>query len=148
MNHRGGPPTTLGAELAAAAALARAREIHGAPPPAETSPSVPPEPEREPARPAHDPKHCRSCGRAILWALVLEDDRRTVKLKAGTERPAAMPVDFQPDPVKGNVVVLDRGGTVVAYTLKKGEAPPTGARLRTSHFSDCPNAHRHRRKPR
>jgi hypothetical protein len=99
--------------------------------------------------PAHDPKRCTTCGAPILWAQVLGPDRRTVEEKPDGEggwKKRAMPVDFHPDPIKGNVVVLDRQGTVVAYTLKKDETPPLGARLRTAHHMTCPDAAKWRGK--
>jgi hypothetical protein len=96
---------------------------------------------------SHDPKHCKSCGGMILWAQVLGPDRRTVVTKPDGG-PRAMPVDFQPDAVKGNVVCLDRAGSVVAYTLKKHETPPLGARLRTAHHVTCPAASQWRGKGR
>jgi hypothetical protein len=180
--NRGGPPTTLAEELAAAAVLARAREIHGAPPPprepgcddgddqdaqapgeaghhdAGTDPgqhadgagAVPAEaaPAPAPAPPAHAPRYCSSCNAQILWAALLDDAGQRIR-RDDDKGWKSIPVNFSPDPVKGNIALYHREGEgIVCRVLKKGEAPPTGARLRTSHFSDCPNAHRHRRKSR
>lgn len=81
---------------------------------------------------------CTTCHARIYWAKVVETGR-------------AMPVDAQPDPVKGNVVLYRNrrtGRAIFARVLKAGEPPPPGTHLRTSHFATCPNAKRHRRNRR
>jgi hypothetical protein len=102
-----------------------------------------------PAAPLHEPKTCTSCGAPILWAQVLQLDEhgRWSRVKnPDTGRMKSMPVDFQPDPLKGNVVLFHREAEgIVCRVLKQGEEPPPGARLRTSHFATCPNANQHRR---
>jgi hypothetical protein len=98
-----------------------------------------------PAAPRHQPRVCSSCSAPILWAQVLDDAGQRVR-RGDDKGWKSMPVDFQPDPLKGNVVLFDRPGEgIVCRVLKKGEAPPPGARLRTSHFATCPNANQHRR---
>ena len=131
---RGGPPTPLGEQLAAAEAILRSRELHGAPPEPEASPSAPPEPApnspedvgfRPPPRAAHEPKKCRSCGASIFWA----------KTEAGK----SMPVDAHPHP-EGRVVLFDRGGSVIAKVLGKEEQPRPGENTRRPHWTTCPQA--------
>lgn len=139
--HRGGPPRHISAALpfdgTAAGALARARTLAGALEPA-------PEPDRPPATaplregpalvpaptaPQHEPKRC-GCGAAIFWAQ--------------TEAGRSMPVDAEPTP-DGNVVLYDRGGSVCARVLKKGEEPGPLEKRRRPHWMTCPNAAQHRR---
>jgi len=103
-----------------------------------SAPHRAPGPPPTPAAVQHAPAVCKSCSQPILWALVLGDDRRIVKMKTPT-KPQVMPVDWQPDPA-GRVVVLDRHGTIVAYTLRKDEPPPEGARTRTAHHQTCKHA--------
>jgi len=98
---------------------------------------------------SHQPKVCRSCGAAILWAQVLEDDRKTVKMKPrrcnlATLEAQVMPVDWQPNP-DGRVICMDRDGAIVAFVLKAAEAPPEGARPRTAHHQTCPDAQKWKR---
>jgi hypothetical protein len=101
----------------------------------------------KPAAPRHDPKLCSSCNASILWAQLLDENGQRIK-HPETGRMKSIPVDFQPDP-DGNVVLFHRDGEgIVARVLKKGEAPPAGARLRKSHFATCPNANQHRRSDR
>ena len=96
-----------------------------------------------PAR-QHEPKKCASCPAPILWAQSLDDEGRRI-WDEERKRFKSMPVDWEPVPT-GNVVVWDRPGEgFVCRVLKKGETPPAGARLRTSHFATCPNAKQHRR---
>jgi hypothetical protein len=85
--------------------------------------------------PLHDPKECRSCGRSIFWA---QND--------ATGR--SMPVDAEPCD-RGNVQLVDRGGSVVAKVLGPEEARRvrdatwalTGKHvLRVSHFVTCAQA--------
>jgi hypothetical protein len=176
MRHRGGSPQHVSGLLplaipsdpAAVEALARARAnlaASGGRPGefADLPPSGPPEPRPNspenteftnsqtsppgPPAPHHDPKLCSSCSAPILWAQVLDDAGQRVRRDDG--RFKSMPVDFQPDPLKGNVVLFNRQGEgIVGRVLTKGEAPPAGARLRTSHFATCPNANQHRRSRR
>jgi hypothetical protein len=107
-------------------------------------------PLERPTAPIHEPHVCRSCTAPIFWAQVLEldEDGRWSRVKNETTgRMKAMPVDSQPDPLKGNVVLFHREGEgIVCRVLKRGEQPPPGATLRTSHFATCPNASKHRRR--
>jgi hypothetical protein len=105
------------------------------------------------ASPAHTPRLCSSCAQPIYWAqiLVAVTDPRDgapawVRSKnEDTGRYKSMPVNHQPDP-DGKVVLFHRPGEgIVCRVLKKGEAPPPGTKLRTSHFATCPNARQHRR---
>jgi ferric-dicitrate binding protein FerR (iron transport regulator) len=75
--------------------------------------------------PLHDPKRCRSCQAPIFWAR--------------TEAGRAMPVDAAPTP-DGRVVLYDRGGTVMARTLKEGEQLRPGEKGRRPHHQTCPQA--------
>lgn len=87
--------------------------------------------------PGHDPKTCRSCGASIFWAQVVGAGGDLEKKPNG--RPKAIPVDATPSD-RGNVVLFDRGGSVVARVLGRGEQPPPGAKLRMPHFATCPQA--------
>lgn len=93
--------------------------------------------------PLHTPRVCSSCPAPIFWAQVLDENGQRVRREDG--RFKSMPVNSQPDP-RGNVVLFHRPGEgIVCRVLRRGEEPPPGAKLRTSHFSTCPNAARHRR---
>ncbi len=95
------------------------------------------------AAPLHAPHVCKSCSAPIFWAQLLDEAGRRVRTESG--RMKAMPVNAQPDPA-GNVVLFHREGEgIVCRVLRRGEEPPPGARLRTSHFATCPNANQHRR---
>lgn len=164
---RGGPPQPLDEALAAAGVIERAREIHGAPEAPVASPSAPPAsdvgegpfrvepgdrsgssssvqkaPLERPTSAESPPtvRECSSCHARIYWAQVVDEH--------GERTGKPMPVDEQPDPVRGNVVLYRTSKTaraVFARVLRKGEPPPPGAHLRTSHFATCPNAQHHRR---
>jgi hypothetical protein len=94
--------------------------------------------------PLHQPKACRSCGAAIFWA---KND--------ATGR--SMPVDAEPSE-KGNVQLVDRGGSVIAKVLGPEEARQVrdsnwalrGVHvLRMPHFATCAQASSWRtKKPR
>ena len=117
-------------------------------PPPQPAAGDPPSPAA--ARTAPEPKHqahlCGSCSASILWAMVLEEDRKTVKTKPRRcnlepAKPQMMPVDYAPstDP-KARVVCLARGRSIVAYVLKKDEVPAPGVRLRIAHHLTCKHA--------
>lgn len=84
---------------------------------------------------------CKSCQRAIFW----------VKMHTGK----TMPLDFTPDPERGNVVIDKDGlGTVLSKTAAEQarfantEAAANGTeqqRLFTSHFATCEFAASHRK---
>jgi hypothetical protein len=50
-----------------------------------------------------------------------------------------MPVDAAPDST-GNIVLFDRGGSVMALVLAAGETPPPSGIRRKPHFQSCPHA--------
>ena len=81
--------------------------------------------------PAHAPKKCRSCGASIFWGR--------------TEAGRSMPVDVGPHP-EGRVVLYDRGGSVIARALKRGEEPKPGEVTRRPHHMTCPHAGAWRRR--
>lgn len=155
--NRGGPPRPISEVMDAAGALRRAREIHGAPEDQEGSPSAPPPPapnspedvgflsQEQLDEPLTPPtvQECRSCRARIYWSEVVDEH--------GQKTGKRMPVDEQPDPVRGNVVLYrnrNTGRAVFARVLKKDEPKPPGTRLRLSHFATCVNAAHHRRTPR
>lgn len=132
MNPRGGRPQDVGE------VLARARERAGVTEIPTVSEAAAPSP-----APRHEGSLCRSCSARILWAQLLDEAGERQKKPDGKMK--AIPVDFEPV-ADGNVVVFHRPGQgIVARVLKKGEAPPAGARLRRTHFSTCPQAAQHRR---
>lgn len=102
--------------------------------------------------PPHVPRLCASCSQPVYWAQILVaavDPRDGSTIWVRSRKPdgrfKSMPVNHQPDP-KGQVVLFHRGGEgIVCRVLRKGEEPPPGAKLRTSHFATCPHATRHRR---
>lgn len=82
---------------------------------------------------------CRSCGVAIRWAVTLNGKRN--------------PLNFDPDPEKGNVALLaGSGSTVLALPLSglteeaREAAKRQGVRLYLSHFATCPNRAQHRKE--
>lgn len=120
---RGGSPQEIGEVLARARERAGVREV----------PTVG-EAAAPPAAPVHEPKACSSCGAPIFWGQL--PSRKS------------MPVNAEPS-ADGNVRLLDRRGSVLAFVLTGDElarARAAGARLRTSHFATCANAAQHRRK--
>lgn len=98
---------------------------------------------------APETHECKSCGARIYW-VQLVDENGSRQRRADNKGWKAMPVDAQPDPVKGNVFCYRPKGARTLYgrVLRHGDAVPPGARLRTSHFATCPNAQQHRRKRR
>lgn len=110
------------------------------------------------AAPRHEPKRCSSCSAGILWAqqLHLDEDESSPTYGKWLRVPRddgrgwrSMPVDFTPDPLRGNVVIFDRPGEGIVCRVFRDAATaraafPT-ANLRTSHFVTCPNARQHRR---
>lgn len=80
-------------------------------------------------------KECRSCKASIVMA---------VSSSTGN----TMPIDYNPNPLRGNVLLaLDRGQLVagVLTRTRLDAARKSGAELRTSHHATCPNADQHRR---
>lgn len=76
---------------------------------------------------------CSSCHRTVWWVKVLPNKKR-------------MPLD--PHPVDdGNVVIVERAPDVVARVLTKEEPRFDDVSRYVSHFSTCPNAAEHRKKP-
>lgn len=78
---------------------------------------------------------CRSCGAEIEWVQV------------GAKR---MPLDVDPDPENGNIVVWKRDQVTVfpSNVDARAAASSTVANLRISHFATCPQAGQWRsRKP-
>lgn len=79
---------------------------------------------------------CRSCPASIVWA---------VSSKTGNK----MPVDYNPNPDKGNVLLqLDRGQLVAAVLAgpRLAGARAAGVELRTAHHTTCPKADLYRRR--
>lgn len=77
---------------------------------------------------------CKSCRSPILWATVLPSRK-------------AMPVDPDPDPDDGNVLLERSGSRTIATVLGPIEAAlarQLDTPLHTSHFATCPNADQHR----
>ena len=69
------------------------------------------------------------CGKPIYW----------IRMESGN----LMPLNREPDAEKGNIVVLDGVGVTLKGDLFEGMVD--GPRY-TSHFMDCPNAKKHRKK--
>lgn len=94
----------------------------------------------------HDPYadwrgRCKSCSAEVLWAASAAGE--------------LMPVNAKPTTAGNVVLTIQPGGTkpdrLVAGVLNRGQAAGArdrGVRLHTSHFVDCPNAGRHRRRGR
>jgi hypothetical protein len=110
-----------------------------------------------PATPHHDPHRC-PCGAAILWAAKLELDEdptsptrgQWVRVRRDNGKGfKSMPIDFTPNPLKGNVVIFERAGQgIVARVFRDAEAAGAAfpaAPRRTSHFATCPNAKSYRK---
>ncbi|GAA1962081.1 hypothetical protein [Amycolatopsis minnesotensis] len=77
---------------------------------------------------------CATCGLPVLWAT--------------TPAGKAMPVNPEPAPERGNVLLSIRSGQLVAGVLRRGQAAgarDAGLPVHTSHFTDCPHADQHRR---
>lgn len=84
---------------------------------------------------------CRSCKAPVLWVTFPSGKRN--------------PLDLEPNPVAGDIMVVERDGTDgrvwrVALLLKsddlRRELLELGGALRTSHFATCPDAEEHRRE--
>lgn len=76
---------------------------------------------------------CSTCHAAIRWAT--------------TEKGKAIPLDDSHESA-GNIwleIPADPRTPPIAHYLKKGERPPNGEALWTSHFATCPQAKQHRR---
>jgi hypothetical protein len=104
------------------------------------------------APPAAEPPethNCKSCDARIYW-VQLVDEHGARQRRADNKGWKAMPVDAQPDPIKGNVYCYRPRGARTLYgrVLRQGDPVPPGARLRTSHFATCKFAAQHRRKRR
>ncbi|MEV4197043.1 hypothetical protein [Micromonospora globbae] len=81
-------------------------------------------------RQAYPTEQCRSCPAQIIWAV--------------TERGKPMPVNAEPVP-GGNVLLTERHGQLTAVVVPAHRA--FGRKdLRTSHFVDCPDAAKWRRR--
>jgi hypothetical protein len=94
----------------------------------------------------HAPRACSSCQAPIFWVQLLDERGNRIRREDGKGW-KSMPVDAQPDAAKGNVVIWHREGQgIVGRVLHRGEPPPPGTKLRTSHFATCPNANSHRRR--
>ncbi len=80
---------------------------------------------------------CRSCGQPIRFV--------------ATEKGSTMPLDLEPDEVKGNISVVKRVGYIIPADALP-QARSDGSPLYVSHFATCPEADKHRksqpRKPR
>lgn len=83
------------------------------------------------------PSRCRACGASIIWAL--------------TDRGKRAPIDAEPNPERGNMVLwYDDGGdaageprvsSVASVELITGGTVPMRER-RLNHFATCPEADR------
>lgn len=80
---------------------------------------------------------CRSCAKPMLWVVTNGGKRN--------------PLDLEPDPTYGNVLVIEgerewRLGIVIHNDDVLAEARELFPdRIHTSHFATCPNADEHRR---
>ena len=75
--------------------------------------------------------NCNSCSAPIIWATNARTGRK-------------MPLNAEPDPVAGNVLVCD-GTADVLREHDAAEARANGVKLHLSHFATCPAAEKHRR---
>jgi hypothetical protein len=84
---------------------------------------------------------CRSCHAPVLWVTFASGGRN--------------PLDLEPDPVYGDIMVVEREHTdrrIWRIALKltnedlRREAIELGIPLRRSHFATCPDADEHRRE--
>jgi hypothetical protein len=96
-----------------------------------------------------EPHRCKSCDALIYWVQLVDEHGARQRRDDGKGW-KAMPVDAQPDPIKGNVYCYRPRGARTLYgrVLRQGDPVPPGARLRTSHFATCKFAAQHRRKRR
>jgi hypothetical protein len=102
-----------------------------------------------PAADGPEPRRCKSCDALIYWVQLVDEHGARQRRDDGKGW-KAMPVDAQPDAVKGNVYCYRPKGARTLYgrVLRRDEPIPPGARLRTSHFATCLNAKHHRRNRR
>lgn len=75
---------------------------------------------------------CGSCGTGIFYVPTAA---------SGT----LIPLNAEPDPDKGNMVILDGKAVAVTNDLFAPHIP-AGAPKYLSHFATCPHGHQHRRK--
>jgi hypothetical protein len=61
-----------------------------------------------------------------------------------------IPLDIEPNPEKGNIVVVNGVAIYISGPQRQDEAragaEKHGLKLYTSHFATCPNAEAHRKK--
>lgn len=76
--------------------------------------------------------NCGSCGAPIIWI-------RTAA--SGTY----MPLNAEPDPERGNMVIVDGKAASITNDLF-GPHVPAGAPKYLSHFATCPSAAKHRKR--
>ena len=75
---------------------------------------------------------CRSCGEPIVWARTLHG--------------RMMPLDAEPDALKGNMILASSGEVGIAIQLSgltpeaRKSARKVGVNLYLSHFTSCPHA--------
>jgi hypothetical protein len=74
---------------------------------------------------------CRSCGKPIIWAV--------------TVRGNDMPVNVDPQP-DGNIQLVERDGMAPLAKVLKVADRFGKTNLRTSHFVDCPQARKWRKR--
>lgn len=92
-------------------------------------------------RARHARGSCRSCHAPVLWVTFASGKRN--------------PLDLEPDPVAGDIMVIEREHTdrrIWRLALKLAneelrlEAVELGVPLRRTHFATCPDADEHRRE--
>jgi hypothetical protein len=79
---------------------------------------------------------CRSCEAEIVWVKMVVSGKN-------------MPLDADPDPEHGNIIVTKEGYGIPLTSLtgpSRDAAKRCGVELRVSHFATCPNADQHRRR--
>ena len=74
---------------------------------------------------------CRSCQTEIVWA--------------ETEHGKRMPVDAEPDPERGSIVLREREGEAPLAIAGVGPEAFPGEPLHSAHFATCPDAKAWRR---
>lgn len=87
------------------------------------------------ARPTDGEKPCRSCGAPMVFVETIFGKR--------------IPLDPEPNPEKGNIVIVN-GIAVYAVSPKRQAearrvAERVGLKLYASHFATCPHAEQHRK---
>src|SRR4051794_29046908 len=89
-----------------------------------------------------------TCGATFVGARVLNDPRRPGGAAAGST--AVMPITMAPNAEKGNVLLQQIDGELRAIVFGDPEIVAhlrdRGVQLRLSHFADCPDADRYRRR--